>query len=522
MRKGTFFVFLILFAISNFTLTIGDISAQVSSGVNRVKIVKEANAVKYNPMIFGQFIEHFDNQIYGGIFEPGSPLSDEDGFRTDVIQALKDIKTPIVRWPGGCFVSTYHWLDGVGPVRTPVYDKTWQVEDPNTFGTDEYIKWCRKVGCEPYICTNAGTGTPEEMSDWVEYCNLSIGKWGRLRIQNGHTEPYNVIYWSVGNENYGAHELGARTVEEWGPLVRESAKLMRSVTREAKLFAAATSDRNWTMPLLKAAGPYLDYISIHGYWDPLFHVNNPAPFIECMMRTDFPEGDIQRTIDILNETGFGDGRIKIAYDEWNLRNWHHPWHGDLRRGFDIEARRKNDIAATYTMADALFSACFLNACLRHADIVDIACFSPIVNTRGAIFVDKDGIVKRTTYYVLWMYTNLLEENVLPVECEFSKLSKGDRQTGVFDVVLTADKDGKHRVYAVVNKSPDEDIELTLDLTLQGKNMPDHVKATVLSGNSPDDYNDRGRENVIPQERILKVHDGKVSIPAHSLTFVEVM
>ena len=159
---------------------------------------------------------------------------------------------------------------------------------------------------------------------------------------------------------------------------------------------------------------------------------------------------------------------------------------------------------------------------RLADIVDIACFSPIVNTRGAIFVDKDGIVKRTTYYVLWMYTNLLEENVLPVECEFSKLSKGDRQTGVFDVVLTADKDGKHRVYAVVNKSPDEDIELTLDLTLQGKNMPDQVKATVLSGNSPDDYNDRGRENVIPQERILKVHDGKVSIPAHSLTFVEVM
>ena len=136
-----------------------------AEGVNTIAAEKEAERVEYNPMLFGGFIEHFDTQIYGGIFDPGNPLSDEDGFRTDVIEALKEIKMPIVRWPGGCFVSTYHWLEGVGPDRQPVYDKTWQVEDPNTFGTDEYIKWCRKVGCEPYICTNAGTGTPEEMSD---------------------------------------------------------------------------------------------------------------------------------------------------------------------------------------------------------------------------------------------------------------------------------------------------------------------------------------------------------------------
>ena len=238
---------------------------------NSLALEKDGKLVEYNPMIFGQFIEHFDNQVYGGIFDPGNPLSDEDGFRTDVIEAIKELKTPIVRWPGGCFVSTYHWLDGVGNNRQPVYDKTWQAEDPNTFGTDEYVKWCRKIGCEPYICTNAGTGTPEEMSDWVEYCNLNVGKWGKLRAQNGHPEPYNVKYWSVGNENWGRHELGARTVAEWGPLVRESAKLMRSVTKDIKLFAAATSDPNWSLPLLKEAGWTLDYISIHGYWDHEFY-----------------------------------------------------------------------------------------------------------------------------------------------------------------------------------------------------------------------------------------------------------
>lgn len=490
------------------------------SAQNAVSVVKDAPAVTYNPMIFGQFIEHFDNQIYGGIFDPGNPLSDEDGFRTDVIEALRELKTPIVRWPGGCFVSTYHWLDGVGPDRQPVFDKTWSVEDPNTFGTDEYIKWCRKVGCEPYICTNAGTGTPEEMSDWVEYCNLTVGKWGKLRAKNGHPEPYNVKYWSVGNENWGAHELGARTVGEWGPLVRESAKLMRAVTKDARLFAAATSDKNWTMPLLREAAPYLDYISIHGYWDPLFHVNNPASYIDCMMKTDAPEADIVRTIDILREAGLGDGRIKIAYDEWNLRNWHHPWHGDLRRGFDLEARRKNDINATYTQADALFSACFLNACLRHADWVEIACFSPIVNTRGAIRVDKDGLVKRSTYYVLWMYANLLQPQVVPVDGQFGLLTKADRQTAVLDLVLTADASRQHYVMAVVNKDPEHAQTLTIDFASLGMKQPRQLNATVLSGHSPDDYNDRGRENVVPEKQVIKLgKDGVVSIPAHSLTFI---
>ena len=213
--------------------------AVTATAQNSIAVVKDAERVRYNPMIFGQFIEHFDNQVYGGIFDPGNALSDEDGFRKDVIEALREIKTPIVRWPGGCFVSTYHWVGGVGSERVPAYDKTWQVEDPNTFGTDEYIKWCRKVGCEPYICTNAGTGTPEEMSDWMEYCNLSVGKWGRMRMANGHTEPYNVKYWSVGNENWGTHELGTRTVEEWGPT---------PVSRPASSMPVCAMPTSWTSP----------------------------------------------------------------------------------------------------------------------------------------------------------------------------------------------------------------------------------------------------------------------------------
>ena len=280
--------------------------------------VKGAKAIKYSPMIFGQFIEHHDRQVYGGLFWPGHPLSDEDGFRKDVIEALREIKVPIVRWPGGCFVSAYHWKYGVGPKRQPMWDKAWEVEDPNTFGTDEYVKWCRKVGCEPYICTNAGSGNEEEMSDWVEYCNLNVGKWGRQRIANGYPKPHDVLYWSVGNENWGGWEMGAKTVAQWGPLVRESAKMMRGADRRIYLLAAATPNEGWTLPLLKAAGYLLDYVSIHDYYG---GGPNQRPYLEWMMQTGRPEATIVQTIGILKKAGFGGGKIGIAFDEWNMRGW---------------------------------------------------------------------------------------------------------------------------------------------------------------------------------------------------------
>jgi len=497
-------------------LTVSSMTA--SAQENSITVRPDARSVKYSPMIFGHFLEHFHRQVYGGIYQTGSPLSDEDGFRKDVIEAMKEIKVPIVRWPGGCFVSTYHWAEGIGPERTPVFDKSWQVEDPNTFGTDEYIHWCRKVGCEPYICTNAGTGTPKEMSDWVEYCNLTVGRWGRLRAEYGHPEPYNVKYWSIGNENYGSWELGAKTVEEWGPLVRESAKLMRAVTRDAVLFAAANNSREWNLPLLKNAGYLLDYISIHGYWDFLVHKNVPSSFIQCMMKTYEPEKQILQTIDLLEESGFGGGQVKIAFDEWNLKNWHHPGHGDFRGGFNIEARDGNDDNSLYTMSDALFSACFLNSCLRHSDIVDIACFSPIVNTRGAIYVHDGGIVKRTTFYIFKMYTSLLEENMIPVDVISDKLTYQGLSTDVVDAILTADEDRTKYAYSIVNKDPENAREVALDFC--GIKVGGRVQATLLSGDSVDDYNDIGRENsVIPTETVLKVRDGKISIPAHTLCII---
>lgn len=471
----------------------------------------------YSPLIFGQFIEHFHRQIYGGIFEPSSKLSDEQGFRKDVIQALRELKVPVVRYPGGCFVSSYHWLDGVGKKRTPFYDKAWHVEDPNTFGTDEFMAWCRKINAQPYICTNAGTGTPEEMSDWVEYCNRNIGKYGRMRIANGHQESYKIKYWSIGNENYGAWELGAKTVDEWGYLVRESAKLMLSVDSSVVLFAAAMADDKWTIPLLERAGQYLSYISIHGYWDFMVEVNTPSDFVTCMLKTTKPEEQIQHTIDILKKTGY-DKKIKIAFDEWNLRNWHHPGHGQHLKGMDIEARDKNDINSVYTMADALFSACFLNSCLRNSDYVAMACMAPVINTRGPIYVYPGGIVKRTTYHVMNLYANKLQPNVLPFSIKSDSLTNGKISVPAVDGIVTCSDDKKVLSIALVNKNPQNEAECNLGL----EKIDGVVNAIILSGDSPDAYNDVDMPNrVVPETKQVTIKNGKVTVPAHSLMILNI-
>ena len=484
---------------------------------NALAVRPNAKPFAYNPMIFGSFLEHFHRQIYGGIFEPGSKLADADGFRSDVIAALKEIKTPIVRWPGGCFVSAYHWKDGVGKVRESTFDKAWAVEEPNTFGTDEYVKWCRKVGCAPYICTNAGTGTPEEMSDWVEYCNATVGRYARLRAANGNPEPFNVKYWSVGNENWGGHETGAKTSAEWGPFVRESAKMMLEVDKELKLFAAATTSEAWTAPLLNAAGRYLDYVSIHSYGDPLFLHYRPSPYLKLVSGADYADHAIAATRRIIDRAGLS-GRVKIAYDEWNPRSWHHPGHGRFRRGFDIPARAKNDTNATYTMADAVYTACFLNSFLRNGDVMAIACFSPAVNTTGLVYVHPNGIVKRTTFHVFWLYANRLLPKAVASDTVCDRLACGRRSVKVLDAAVTTDGSG-HWAIAVVNKDPANARSFGLDFASMGIAAPKNVEAEILAGDSPDAYNDVGAENrVIPQKRLLPVsRSGAVSLPPHSVT-----
>ena len=492
-----------------------------------VTIDTDSPSKPYSPMIFGGFLEHFDRQVYGGVFEPGSPLSDKKGFRKDVMAALKELKIPVVRWPGGCYVSGYHWEAGVGRKRKPTDDMAWGVVEPNTFGTDEYVELCRLMGWEPYICNNAGNGTVEEMRNWVEYCNATDGKYAQMRKASGYGKPRNVIIWSIGNENWGQHEIGYKPIEQWAQLVLGAAKAMKSADPHIQLTAAALPSREWTLPLLKAAGQYLDYISIHAYWLGFWGQNEMPEYLTCIMTADSPEKTIADFTGVLDESGFR-GRIKIAFDEWNLRGWHHPGfpRKEVQKYNDPEviklvaARAKNDIASQYTMADALFSASFLNACLRHAEDVGMANIAPIVNTRGPLYVHPKGIVKRTHFHTMAMYANELEDRVGTLDIKADKLAHGDKSVSLVDAIATVNKSGRNWAIALVNRHPDKEVACTVKM--KDKLVEGTFDAIVLSGDSAEAYNDIEHPNrVVPEKTKATCGRGVVSLPPHSLTIVKV-
>ena len=178
-----------------------------------------------DPRIFGQFIEHLGRCIYGGIYDEGSPLSDARGFRLDVLEAARPLRFPVLRWPGGNFVSGYHWQDGVGPVdqRPRRSELAWYAEESNRFGTNEFIEYCRELGTEPFICVNMGSGTMDEAQAWVEYCNGTGNTyWASLRREHGHPEPHRVRYWGLGNEMYGSWQIGNLNAHDYVKRARAS------------------------------------------------------------------------------------------------------------------------------------------------------------------------------------------------------------------------------------------------------------------------------------------------------------
>lgn len=482
-----------------------------------MKLFADKNKVigKKSPMLFGHFLEHFHRQVYSGVYDPKNPLSDSDGMREDVIEALKKIKTPIIRWPGGCFVSTYNWKKGVGKNRTPVFDKSWRVEDTNEFGTDEFINLCRKIGCEPYICTNAGTGTIEEMSDWVEYCNLEDeGEYAKQRIANGHKEPYKVKYWSIGNENYGSWELGAKSAAEWGRLTVEAAKLMKHVDPEIELSSAALADIDWNVNLLRHASKHLDWISIHGYWDHIHENNDFCDYEKAMEKTVNLDEQVRKVRGLLNAFGL-ENQIKIAFDEWNLREWYHPNVHTIKQGVTKEEylypRGKNDDNTKYTMADAVFSACFLNMCMKNCDIVKMANFSPAVNTRGCIFTHENGIVLRSTYFVFELYANYLGDTVLGSwETDSIIDTKNIPQ---INTVVTHFSEAETYAVAVVNKSRDKEYEITLSLETTG-----NIEMHYICGNTADSYNDIDHNEIEIIHKNLGCYEKgiKVKLEPHSV------
>ena len=496
---------------------------QISSIQANVTIDIKSNPKPYDPMIFGGFLEHFGKQIYGGIYDPGSPLSDNEGFRTDVIEALNELEVPIIRWPGGCFVDGYHWINGVGDNRQPTDDVRWGVIEPNTFGTHEFIELCRRLDAEPYICHN-GLADVQEMTDWVDYSNATEGKFASMRKENGYPAPLNVKIWSVGNERSGRDYIHK---------VRDAGAAMKELDSSIMVTCSGIHGGSNIDPyLFEAAGEHLDYISAHQYWIENWQEHSTPDYLSCMMLSEKPESYINKLIGQIQTAEKGGqikkGQIKIAFDEWNLRSWHHPGfqrfekvdYNDPEIIELIKARDKSLEPSIYTLSDALFSASFLNSCIRNSDYVTMANIAPLVNQTGPLYVHPEGIVRRTHFHTMSMYVNELQGYVSDTEISGSKLTDGKDSVSVIDAIATVDEKGENWAISLVNRHPSENIECKV--TMGNKVLNGTYKATILTGETTDSYNDIENPNrVMPKDLELKFKNGIVQLPPHSLTIVQI-
>jgi alpha-N-arabinofuranosidase len=355
--------------------------------------------------LFGSFLEHLGRAIYEGIYDPGSRLSDSNGFRRDVMDEIRKLGVPIIRYPGGNFVSGYNWLDGVGPRqdRPRVLDKAWNSINTNQFGTNEYMAWCKEVGTLPLMGLNLGTGTAEEAAALVEYCNVDRGtKWSELRRKHGYAQPYNVKHWCLGNEMDGRWQIGQLTAVEYGRKAQDAARQMRYVDRSLSLIACGSSGPGmstyleWDRVVLEQCYDYVDGLSLHRYYEntPGETGGDSRKFVAMNLAMDRQIAEGVAVCDLVRGRLRSSKKLWLSFDEWNV--WYRARSGDAVDGRRQEAPHL--LEEIYNLEDALLVGGLVISLLRNADRVKVGCLAQLVNVIAPIMTNASGLFRQTIFY----------------------------------------------------------------------------------------------------------------------------
>ncbi len=381
--------------------------------MSKLVINTHAKKAKINKEIYGHFSEHLGRCIYQGIYVgENSDIPNVNGMRKDVVEALKEIKIPVLRWPGGCFADEYHWMDGIGPKenRKKMVNTHWGgVVEDNSFGTHEFMELCRQLGCEPYINGNLGSGTVQEMYEWVEYMTFDgVSPMADLRKKNGHAEPWKVKYFGVGNENWGCG--GNMTPEFYANMYRRYQTYCRNYG-DNKLYKIAcgpnVDDYNWTEGVMKVASNFMDGISLHYYTHPGgWEHKGPATgfddkmWYKSLKKTLKMEELIDKHIEIMDRYD-KEKRVGLIVDEWG--GW-----------YDVEpGTNPGFLYQQNTMRDALIAGINLNIFNKHCDRVRMANIAQMVNVlQAVILTEGDKMILTPTYHVFNMYKNHMESTLV--------------------------------------------------------------------------------------------------------------
>lgn len=434
----------------------------------RVTLNPDLRIAPVERKLFGSFVEHMGRCVYGGIFEPGDPQADADGLRRDVLDLTTELGITVVRYPGGNFVSGYRWEDGVGPVaeRPRRLDLAWRSRESNTFGLAEFMQWCDRANVEPMVAINLGTRGIQEACDLVEYANHAGGSyWSDLRIKHGHTEPFAIKLWCLGNEMDGPWQIGHKTAEAYGILATECAKAMRQVDPSIRLVLCGSSSPrmptfgSWEATALDYAFEYVDYISLHSYFEP--YGDDVGSFLASAHAMDnFIDGVIAIADRIAAKKG-SERKLKLSFDEWNV--WYQQrFAGHVNLEWETAPRLIED---EYTVRDAVVVGNLLMSLLRHADRVEIACLAQLVNVIAPIRTEPGMPAwRQTTFYPFALTARHARGDVLRVEPDATKYETaayGD--VPVTDVVATRDAGSGEVAIFAVNRSQTEPTTLEVAL-----------------------------------------------------------
>lgn len=476
----------------------------------KMTLVSEFTEAKIDKRIYGSFIEHLGRAVYGGIYEPSHPLADEDGFRTDVIEEVKKLNVPIVRYPGGNFVSGYNWEDGVGPVelRPKKLELAWGVTEPNLFGTNEFAKWCKKVNTECMMAVNLGLRGAEEARNLVEYCNHPSGSYySDLRRSHGYEQPHSIKLWCLGNEMDGDWQIGHKTAYEYGRAASEAAKVMKWTDPSIETVLCGSANMGmktfgeWEATTLDLAYDKIDYVSLHIYFDNRLN-DTPSFLAKSMVMDDFIKTVIC-ICDYIKGKKHSKHCVNLSFDEWNV--WYHS--NDAK--FEKWSTAPHQLEDIYNFEDALLVALMLITLLKHADRVKIACLAQLVNVIAPIMTENGGKCwEQTIFYPFMHLSNYGRGYTLHAKTESPKHDTKEF-TDVPDIealaVLSENK-AQLTVFAV-NRNLNENVLLDISLLdFDGFSVTEHIE---MSGFDPKAENSVTHAPVKPFKADKPVVDGNI-------------
>ena len=463
--------------------------------------------------IYGSFIEHLGRAVYGGIYQPGHPSADENGFRKDVIELVRELNVPIIRYPGGNFVSNFFWEDSVGPLseRKPRLELAWRSLEPNTFGLGEFAKWTKEIGADTMMAVNLGTRGTADACNLLEYCNHPSGtKYSDLRISHGVKDPYNIKLWCLGNEMDGEWQLGRKTMDEYGRLAEETAKAMKLIDPSIELVSCGSSYMEmptfpqWEATTLEYDYDYVDYISLHQYYgNP---ENNTDDYLARAEDMDAFIRTVTAACDFVKAKKRSRKTINLSFDEWNV--WFHSKseEEDITTNHPWQAA-PHLLEDHYNFEDALMVGLMMITLLRHADRVKIACLAQLVNVIAPVMTEPDGCAWRQTIYYPFLHASKYGRGTV-LELLTDSPSHQTKEHGeVSDIAAVSvfNEEKEELTIFAVNRNLEEDVELTVDVrSFEGYEALEQI---VLACDDLKAENSAAGEKVFPVQKPCKKTEG---------------